>query len=61
MACCRWQQADGRPSGAHAAFKPYGVDAATLRLVVAKGYVRSWTRLNFRHLGLAIMPGVICQ
>ncbi len=57
----RWQQADGRPSGAHAAFKPYGVDAATLRLVVAEGRVSSWTRPTFAYLGLAAVPWPCCH
>lgn len=33
------QQAAGRPTGPHAAFKPYGVDAVTMRLVTAHGKV----------------------
>ena len=33
------QQAAGRPTGPHAAFKPAGVDAVTLRLVMAHGKV----------------------
>ena len=59
---CRWQQADGRPTGAHAAFKPYGVDAATLRLVVAEGRVSSRTRPTLAYLVLAHhMPGLVCR
>ena len=51
------QQASGQPTGAHAAFKPYGVDSVTVRLVEAPGKV---PLLGFRvwFKGVGHIPAV---
>ena len=49
---CMWQQASGRPSGGHALFLPYHIDALTIRCQVPSGDPNK-PNVNMRYSNIA--------
>lgn len=57
MLCFSWQQATALPSGVHAEFAKYGVDAVTIQTYLHPHKV--WQRLLIAHAHLTVCPGTL--